>query len=630
MSFDYPRYTTYLERLLPDSKGKPTPIEVEQPQSRDDAFDLYATINRLAVDDVTSWKWTFRQYTATNWYMLGLFLSGGQRLDIFTGRPEMDCDFLWHHYHEMQHQGSNVLNKSFRGSHKTHIRFYVGTTNKVLLDPNRVIARAAHDKMTAARSGHRCMLEWENNIHLKIGWDDVFFWDPKRDPECPIWNQDTGCTVKRTISAVLPTLSWYAIEGVPTGARVSDFELDDLETEDTVETDGQREKLLKRFSSFKKLAGRMPTTEINGTNHHPNGLIAHIERSEMYRVVCHTAEDLTQDPPDIATLFDECGGKIVDRESGEVRILPPAVRDIKLDGAPVFHHPLELALMRLEAQLTPTGLADYYTQMMGDAMAGQERKFDKGWIRYYDRSPIDVATDAFLYFVIDASKGGDRTFARVEATLSDGTIAWVGGLRKRIAPSDFGREIWMLGCQWEGIGTIKEFRFEEVAQSTWADHFEAYCRDRRHWPGNIGPENVKRVPARAEIWGGGGGQKRLREWNRLQPAYKNGKRLFPKEGVLLVEDEKGRRFDLMAYYRDRELGLYPTPDADDGLDSECLLFAPTDEKRGIGPIEFPESHEAVLMRQMAEYRNQRRSGGAWGGRGDDDGSDRSSWMNEGL
>lgn len=620
----WPRYVTYLERLAPGPDGQPTPVRVEQPLSRSDAFDIIGTIHSLAQSGkFAEWQSLVRQYTATSYYMTNLFLSGGQRIDPFTGRIEADCDFLWHHAHEIQHNGESKVNTSFRGGWKSHFTIYVGATCKVVINPDRVMAIGSHQKDAAAKHGIRVMLEWENNVELKAAWPDVFFSDPKKDPECPLWNQETGCTVRRRIPSILPTLSWWAIEHVPTGARISDFFFTDLETEDTVETDDQRRKLLQRFSSFKKTAGRGTSTYIEATAHHANGLVTHLLKSPAYGHIFHPAEDLDhpEQAPDIAALYDACGGKIINRETGETKLLPPAIRDIRLEGPPTFHHPLELAMMRLDALDVPGGLDDYRRQMLGDII-GSEKRLKLDWLRYYDVRPEQIAEGAYLYILVDPSKGiGDPTFARVEACLSDRTIAWVGGLRKKIAPSDFGKEIWLLGCLWEGIGIIKEFRFEEVAQSTWRAHFIAYCESRRHWPGNIGPDNVKEVGGRAINWGGGSGQKRMREWLRLEPIYRNGKRLFPREGVMMTEDENGRRFDLMSYYRDHEYKMFPMPESDDGLDADALLTAPDDPKRGIFGIEFPESDEEADFRERVAQRRDRRH------HLDTDGT---TWMSDGL
>lgn len=613
---NWPTSVTYAERLSLSPTGQPTTVSVSIPSTRADAFDQIATIDRLFRTNPAEWQAMVRMYTACDWYVLALFMSGSQRIDPFTGRPEIDCDFQFNYAREMQFDGDNVLDKSARGHWKTTWRGYVGITNAVLLDPNTVIAFVAHEKLAAARHGVRTMLEWENNVELKAAWPDVFFTDPKRDPLCPLWNQETGCTVRRTIGAALPTLSWHAIEHVPTGGRVSIFLFDDLETEDTVETDNQREKTLRRFSSFKQLAGRMPRAWINGTHHHPNGLVAHIERSQMYRVRCHPAEDVSRPAPDIAALYDACGGKLQLRGETQPRELPVAVRDIRLDGAPVYLHPMELALRRLDALATPGGLADYHRQMMGNALAGEEMRLDVRWIRRYQCRPEDMAEGAYIYIVVDASRGvNDPTFARVEACRSDQSIAWVGGLRKRIPPSDFGREIWQLACRWEHIGQIREVRFEIFGQAVWDELFIQECENMRHWPGNITRSNV--------VCCGRNKVNRTREWMALEPLYRNGRRLSPEHGVMFVEDENRRRFDLVEYYERNEYSSFPLPITDDGLAADSLLGEPEDPARGIFALEFPESDEEMEMRERREMRRMRSSGWA----GDDD---RASWMSEGL
>ncbi len=620
MGYPWPRTVRYVERLALDADGQPTPIDVEVPQSRDDAFDIISTLDRLSREDPAQWKALYRAHTATSWYVMGLCLSGAQRLDPFTGRPEMDCDFLWNCYNEMQFDGDNTLNTSARQHHKSHIRGYVGLSVVIVNDPNEIIAIAGHEKDAASKHGRRTMLEWETNVELKTAWDDVFFWDPKRDADCPLWNQETGCTVRRTITAVLPTLSWHAIEHVPVGSRISLFLFDDVETEDTVESDGQREKLLDRFASFQETAGRVPRVWINGTYHHPNGLVAHLAKSGAYRVVCRPAEDTTRPAPDIAALYDAAGGRLPLRDENKVVEIPAAVRNIRLDGAPTFMHPLELAWKRLRAQSTPGGLANYYRQNMGQPLAGEQRKLNRKWIRRYQIDPIEMATGANLYIVVDASKGiNDPTFARVEACLPDRSIAWVGGLRKKIAPSEFGKEMWLLGCQWEGIGRIVEYRFEIFAQATWDTHFIQYCEKVRHWPGNITEANVKAI--------GRNKTNREREWHALEPLYRNGRRLYPEKEVMWVEDENRERVDLVDYYVEKEYDQFPLPITDDGLAADALLGEPEDPKKGIYALEFPETDEERWVRETSGWRRGRGTSGAGLAGGEDS---RNAWMQEGL
>ena len=295
--------------------------------------------------------------------------------------------------------------------------------------------------------------------------------------------------------------------------------------------------------------------------------------------------------------------------------LPSAVRDIRLDGAPVFLHPLELAWKRLRALSSPGGLAIYYLQNMGDSMAGQEKRLEREWIRWYDVEPSEMAEGAYLYIVVDASKGvNDPTFARVEACLSDGTIAWVGGLRKKIPPSEFGKEMYQLGCEWEGLGVIKEYRFEIFGQAVWDSLFVQHCEKRNHWPGGIGPLNVKAI--------GRNKTNRLREWTSLEVLYRSGRRLYPRRGIW-VEDENRQRFNLVDHYIDNEYSQFPLPIYDDGLAADAVLGEPEDQKKGIFPLEFPESDEAANLRDALAWRKSQRRGEGYEDAG-------STWMSDGL
>jgi hypothetical protein len=598
VSLDWPRYVLYKERLSPDAE----PVEVELPQSRHDAFDLLATLNRLATEDSVAWKAAVRQYTACDWYVLSLFLSGTQRLDPFTGRPEVDCDFQFNVAREHQFDGDRVLDKSARGHWKSTWRCYVGVTNLVINEPNEVVAIIAHLKEAAQRHGLRTMNEWANNVELKAAWDDVFYQDVR---EAPLWNQETGCTVKRTLPATLPTLSWHAIMTAPTGSRVGVFIADDIESEGTVESEDMRKKTLQRFTSFLETGGRVPRIWVNGTHHHSNGLLTHLEKSGAFRTRCHAIEDRTRLAPDIAALYDECGGVMPVRDEGRRQKLPPAVREIRLAGAPPYLHPLEVALKRLDAMSTPGGLANYSMQNMGDALAGQERSLDRDWIRWYTPHPQDWAKGANLYICIDPSKGaGDPTFARVEACKADKTISWVGGLRRKLSPSEFAPAIFNLSMAWIGVGNLIEIRVEEFGQSTWTHMLRTYFDSVNQHVGRL-------VACSRHSRSNKESEGRQREWSGLEPLYRMGRRLYPEDGLWEV-DENGQRYNMVDYYLDKEYGMFPLPITDDGLAADYLLAVNkgrSEDGRDLDLVlDFPTSEEEEEIAWRSSHKAMRFSG----------------------
>lgn len=613
---DWPRYVRYVERLSPDSP----PIDVELPQSRDDEFDLLATVNRLAVDDPQAWKATVRMHTATDWYFLALLMSGSQRIDPFTGRPEIDCDFQFTYGREQQFDGDRVLDKSARGHWKSTWRNYIGTTNVVINDPNVVIAIAAHEKSAAQRHGVRTMNEWESNVELKTAWDEVFYASPRKEAE--LWNQESGCTVKRTLPATLPTLSWHSILSAPTGSRISLFILDDVEDESTVESSDMRDKTLKRVASFLETAGRVPRIWINGTHFHSMGVVAHLEKAGSFRMRCHKIEDDTVQPPDIAALYDACGGVMPLRDEGRHEVLPVAVRDVRLDGMPVYLHPLEVAQKRLDAMSMPGGIENYMSQNMGDAFAGQQRRLDRGWVLYYQADPIDQARGGFGYVCIDPSKGiNDPTVVRLEVTKADRTINWVGCMRRKLVPSEFGREILAFISQWERIVDIREIRVEEFGQSTWGWMLRDYF-DRHDQP------VARIVTCSRHSTDNKESRGRQREWLGLEPLYKSGKRRYPEGGMWIEDystkrdDRPGRLYDVCDYYLEKEYGDFPMPKTDDLLAADYLLTV-TKAKNERGEmidiaLDYPESDEEAERQARGDWRMRRH---VTGDSGDAD------WMN---
>lgn len=604
LDLDVPRYVTYHERLLPDAAGNPTAFEAEIPATRDDAFDQVRTLMRLRSEDRVAWKFAYRRATATCWYTLGLLVSQGQRINPFTGKVEMDHPFLWRRFRELQFHGDRKLDKSFRGSWKSHIRGLVGVINRLALDPNLVVAFIAHEKQAAFKHASRTADEIATNADLRLAWDDAFWMEPLRD--APLWNQDKGWTIRQTIRSVLPSISYYAIMEAPTGGRVGLYLPDDVEDEKTVDTEDQREKLLDRFISFLDTAGRMPEIWPNATTFHPNGLVAHIERSGAFDVICHPAEDVSQPAPDIAAIYDACGGRTPDGKEW-----PKKIRTIRLDGASVYLHPLELADKRLLASIKPGGLANYYRQMMGDTMAGMTHKLDPAHIRRYEGTPEDRAEGATFVMTIDGSRGiNDPTVALVWALLPDETCSLVAGIRRKIETSQFGKTIFNLWSDWEGFGDFAQIRIEMFGQAAYDFMIRSYFESRHR----DCPRLIPVVSSQRNNKESG----RKREYDQIEPMLRLGKLWFPgaptKDGAgkingwtggILVEDDDGAVFDLCEYAVCEEIMPFPTLGRDDFVASLALLGVRPDTKveggkAFVGPLPYPDPEVVALMKKRSQ------------------------------
>lgn len=606
----WPTSVPYSERLTPDAP----PVLVELPSSIDDELDLLSTVNRLAREDYASWKATVRMHSATDWFFMALLLSGTQRLNPFTGKPEILCPFQFNYSREMQFDGNGVLDKSARGHWKSTWRNYIGLTVCAVNDPNMTAVIAAHTKDAAQKHGVKTMLEWQNNTELRAAWDDVFWDDPIN--EAPVWNQESGCTLRRTLPSTLPSLSWHSILLIPTGSRIGIFSLDDVENEKTVESPEMREKTLGRVASFLDTAGRLPTIWINATAHHAQGVVSHMESSGAFRVRCHPAEDESLPAPDVAALYDECGGEVPNPLGGVMK-LPPAVRDIRLDGAPTYMHALELAHKRLLAMSVPGGLINYYRQYMGQTRAGEQRRLDVDWIRRYSADPAERARGGYGYVLIDPSKGrNDPTFVRLEVTRADKSISWCGAIRRKLSPSEFAPAIYAFCSEWEHICQLRQIRVEEFGQSTWSFLLRDYFQRRgEHFCPIIAC--ARHTQDNRESHG------RQREWLGLEPLYRQGRRWFPKGGIVVETDRDGQTLDVVDYYITKEYEPFPTPDTDDGLAADYLLAVTTGRNEAGKNVdlflEYPESDEEAELSERSMRGWGRRSGALAS-------EDEASWM----
>jgi hypothetical protein len=87
-----------------------------------------------------------------------------------------------------------------------------------------------------------------------------------------------------------------------------------------------------------------------------------------------------------------------------------------------------------------------------------------------------------------------------------------------------------------------------------------------------------------------------RHFERWEPMLRAGRICFPRH--LWSEDEHGQRIDLVAYFIGYELGQYPKPITDDGLDAGSLIFEP--EER-VGSLSWPSAAKTERRRYADSY-----------------------------
>lgn len=542
-------------------------VDLTLPENRKQSRELFNEVALLADCEPRRWKAEVRAWSAADLYFLGLLCSWWQRRDAWTGRLEVDCDFQFEFARWVQFESDDSIDKSAREHGKStwrHTRLF----QEIFRDPNLTAGIFSEDLKKAIKHLIRWKIEAETNEVLKTAWDEVLYQDPRN--EGAFWSVDQGCSVKRTIVSVTPTVSAHTfMKGLPVGARFSIMLLDDVETHESVESEDMRAKAKDRFKHALNLAGRGCRKWIPGTHHHPDGLLAQLI-DDGWASHCFPAEDVTKPAPDIAALYDEFGG--VRPDSGAK--IPLGVRDVKLSGMPVYLHPLECAIKRFEQ-----GDDVYETQNMGNPLSGQTHRFAPEWVAEELRIDADLmewSRGHYGYILSDPSKGlGDPSVGLVIAAGADRTLTVVDGFMKKAAPEEWANQMYMLTVNWSNVMPVRHIRIEVFGQATWDHVLRSFFKDRHYAGPPIYGTGTYRAP-------GPLGTKLMRAWLRLQPLFKEGRLRLPRQ--LLVTDERGKMFDLVDYFIKFEYAKFPLPRTDNILDTLALLGEPEEK---VPAIEYP-------------------------------------------
>lgn len=547
-------------------------VELTLPDNLAQAKELWDEVASYAETDPLRWKAAFRMWSAADLYFLGLACSWWQRRDLWTGRLEVDCDFQFDFARWVQLESDDALDYTARQHGKStwrHTRMF----QEIFRNPEITIGIFSFDLQKGARKHLvRWKIEAETNAALKAAWDEVLWNNPREDGA--FWSVENGCTVKRRGAHVMPTVSAYTfMKGLPTGARFGIIYLDDVETEETVEADEQREKVQERFKSAINLGGRGTRTWIPGTFHHTMGLLNNLIK-RGWKSHNFPAENVREPAPDIAEIYDRFGGVRPDTGAD----IPEEVRNVRLAGMPVYLHPLECAILRFQE-----GNEKYEQQYMGNPLSGVVHRFRPEWVASELRVRADMydfAAGKFGYVLSDPSKGlRDPAVGLVLAADSDQRLIVVDGFRRKLTPEQWAHEMYLMTVNWSNVMQIQQIRVEVFGQATWDTVLRQYFEKKRYG----GPP----IFGVGEYRGSSANRKNdpalMRAWMRLEPLFRTSRLRFPEE--LMVINDDGNPYDLIRYFIDYEYTPFPQPQTDDILDCLSLLGVPEDKAP---PLIFPE------------------------------------------
>jgi hypothetical protein len=516
------------------------------------------------------WKAMMRLWSAGDWYFRLIFVMtfGRDAWSVSRGEPHfrhpVHIDIArWCQFGDQDRTYLIASRGIGKSSHLTH-NDQVG---QVLLDPNFAGCIFSHTKEYAQKHLSVLMEELRKNDLLKILWPDRFFSDP--DEDAPLFSIKDGINVKRATTRLEPTFSAHAfVSRLPTGSHFDKRYYDDIEVDDTVESEDTMDKVEDRYVSSQDLSSSQRRKAVCGTYYHPNGPLRRLELKYGMTPKVWPSENRT--PP-----------------------LPPPEERAPGGGRPANGFTLadlNKIINDKGGRNSAIAMRSYSRQYLSDPKAGEAAKLNRDYIQTYEGTPVEIGQRCNIYVTQDPSAGiTDPTWTWVWGLHPDGNYYWLDGWRRRCTPGRRLADTYLTALRWNGIGNLLEVRIESYGQGGYAE------AQAEHFVENgFGIPVVKIADSRS-------GSKREREYEAWEPPLHEGRIYFPR--VMMRQDETGGDVDLVSYFLDNELGPYPLPTTDDGLDGGGLLWA----KAG-GPLEWPQKREQRVWEEIPD-----RFGGGDGG-----------------
>ena len=523
-----------------------------------EAIRARAATEKGAYDD---WKAMMRLWSAGCWFFRLMFLlMAGRDAKRWAPKgtpPDQLKPHFWHpsqveiaRWVQFADHSTEFLIAS-RGIGKSTQLTLNDPIGRCLLDPNVGTVTFSHTREFALKHQGAKLAELRHNDLLKEVWDDRFFADP--DEDAPLFSLKDGINCKRATARMEATFAAYAfVDGLPVGMHFDDRYYDDIEVDKTVEEPSSEEKIEKvidRYTSSQDLASGARRKHVTGTYYSPVGPMKRLESHFGMTPRLWPSEDLDARPPA--------------REAGPGGGLP-------LHGFTAEE--LWFIVNEKGGAANAKTMRSYARQQLCDPLAGEIARLNKADVRYYDASRVlEIGRQCNVYICQDPSPGiNDPTWTFVWGLHPDGNYYWLDGFRARYTPARRKAETYLLGLKWNGVSNLIEFRVESFGNTTYAEEQSEYNALQGL---NIPVVRIADNTAR----------KRDREYEALQPPLDGGLLRFPES--MERPDETGTNLNLVGYFLDFELGLYPQPATDDGLDAAGLLWA----RAGLAePLQWPQ------------------------------------------
>lgn len=580
---------TFSIEATPWGDGLPE-TTVYLPDTLDDYRTLIRKINALGKGS-KEWVAAMRLWCAADLFFLHLFVmsAGRHAYDKHSKR------LLFWHPRQLQYARDVQFGVDGKGPHmQTNVAYrgmgksswtYSLMIQHALRDSSFACALFSFTKVAAMKHLGVISQELRSNDLLKELWSDRFFADPVAEG---IGFTVSQIFIKRSSTRLEPTFSVYPFKSkLPVGSHFDAHFYDDIEDRESVRDLDSIKHTEEQFVAAQRLVSSSFFFMMNGTYYHSHGLVMKTHTDLGWKLNLLPAED----------------------DSTE-----------KIENAPgrgPFGYECELAHPEwLWAGINSAGglgsvvaKREYGMQMMCNALSGETTKLDIDLIRTYDETARQLVRRTRWPIVICMDPGGDATTGKGDPTFiwawalsPDHQFWWVDGLRQQLTPRARKLAFYRMCIDWGTITNVEQGRIESFGPS------EAHSSQVEfHEEKGYDLELIKCTDTRN--YGGGGGKnagKRAREFARWETPLVENKIWFPKE--MIKEDENGAAFDLVQYMKVDEIGSFPKPRADDGLDAASLIWAP---ESLVGPLPWPPEKISWRERDSEYYDTGRSPGSSW-------------------
>jgi hypothetical protein len=545
--------------------------EIFLPETLPEYKELWAAIEQeRTAGNAERWRALMRLWSAGDLYFFVLFVLrvGQEAWSAYRHEPQ-----FWHPSYltfarEIQFEGSRAAFIATRRFGKSTFGTLGDNMQRKLRNPNDSTCIFSLTRELAEDHLDPIMAEMKDNALLKGLWDDRFYWDPEKAGA--IFGLKDGVNIKRVSSR--PEKSFEArafATRLPTGMGYDRRYYDDVEADSTVQSEVSMETAEQRYVSSQNLRSSAGDDLNMGTYYHPGGLVRKWHKEYGRKLFLYAGEDRSEGAR--AGLLPAEAGPMGGRpRHGFTR---EQLFDLWKDAG------CERSMM---------GRADYGRQIACDPLAGEGSRFNRALIRTYDEDPFELASWGTIYVCQDAASGTvkdgqitigeDACFTWVWLLRPDKTFWWIDGWRKRVPPARRKELTYQTMLQWNSVGYLAAGRIEQYGQSEYVQQQLVY-----NWRRDLF--------VRIEICNDNSMSKRDREWERWDAILAAG--FYVPKGGMHREDEDGNSFDLVEKFIEEELGEFPKPLSDHGLDAGGLIMEPA--RKEVLPLEWPAA------RRRAEY-----------------------------